>query len=455
MSLSVSNNVPHSSPGENPDTSSLASRNPTRDVIPKRSRVQLKCSNAERITANASHDLNKENANALRLEIEQFFEHRDREILRLSKKYHKSEINIKMLLSNESKYRNMRAPSLRNALVHAKGLEVNENCKQGDRLTLADIQKLVDDDVSMQNPSKDQCRELFENLQMHRDLKRTGVHISNAAAALDCQGAVSRVSTEIRDLSERTGMCSMVFFTRTHIHDTTIPSWADSDGAIAFVSEVLKLEPMEFLARFEQWACARIKSGSPQENLQTMRADCTRLIIEGLRVVLNIKNVTMSYIKYDCNIVSKYKVELVGWPASIKFANPSEIGTIDKIRTLRQALRVGDCKWIAQSQRQQAAHMEKLTVKEAAGELVVKKRKERSDKGKVRTKGSMKDVLPKGGQEGGRCMRDSENDKGPQQPPRKKRKHATMTMSNTAKQLPPTRNSKEFISDYDDDTNED
>jgi hypothetical protein len=54
-------------------------------------------------------------------------------------------------------------------------------------------------------------------------------------------------------------MCSLAFFTRTHIHDSTVPSWADSDDAIAFVSEVLKLEPMEFLARFEQWACARTK----------------------------------------------------------------------------------------------------------------------------------------------------------------------------------------------------
>jgi hypothetical protein len=70
-------------------------------------------------------------------------------------------------------------------------------------------------------------------------------------------------SFQIRDLSERTGVCALVFFTRTHIHDSTLPSWTDSDDAIAFVSEVLKLEPMEFLARFEQWACARTKGVVP------------------------------------------------------------------------------------------------------------------------------------------------------------------------------------------------
>ena len=62
---------------------------------------------------------------------------------------------------------------------------------------------------------------------------------------------------QIQNLSEHTGVCTMVFFTRTHIHDATIPAWADSDNAIAFLSEVLDLEPMDMLAKFEQWACAR------------------------------------------------------------------------------------------------------------------------------------------------------------------------------------------------------
>lgn len=107
---------------------------------------------------------------------------------------------------------------------------------------------------------------------------------------------------QLRNLSERTGMCGLAFFTRTHIHDNTMPTWVDSDDAVAFVSEVLDLDPMDFLAKFEQWACARTKGRycalriveqfinkivqiafAVQENLQTMRCDCTRLIANGLR----------------------------------------------------------------------------------------------------------------------------------------------------------------------------
>jgi len=63
---------------------------------------------------------------------------------------------------------------------------------------------------------------------------------------------------------------------------------------------------------------------------------------------------------------------------------------------------VGDCKWVVQSQRQQVAHAEKLAVKEAAGGLVEKKRKERSDKGKSRAKGGKKGVLRSSEKQGGR-----------------------------------------------------
>jgi hypothetical protein len=48
-------------------------------------------------------------------------------------------------------------------------------------------------------------------------------------------------------------------------------------------------------------------------------------------VILNLKKVAMCYVKYEHDIISKHKVELVGWPSDIKFANPFEIRTVDKI----------------------------------------------------------------------------------------------------------------------------
>jgi hypothetical protein len=171
---------------------------------------------------------------------------------------------------------------------------------------------------------------------------------------------------------------------------------------------------------------------------------------------LNLKNIRMNYAKYDRDIVSKYKVKLVGWPSTIKFANPSEIGTVDDIRNLRQALKTGECKWVALSRRQQIAHEETVAAKVATGELTVKKRKERSDKGKTRGKGTKKP-----GKVGGKRVRaeessedDDDSDEDGNEAPRpakKKRKSATSAVARAAKKLPPAPKSNEYIVNSDED----
>lgn len=64
--------------------------------------------------------------------------------------------------------------------------------------------------------------------------------------------------------------------------------------------------------------------------------------------ILNLKNIGMCYTKYDQDMVSKHKVKIVGWPKSVKFVNPFRIRTVDKIQKLCQALKVGECKLVAQ-----------------------------------------------------------------------------------------------------------
>ena len=95
------------------------------------------------------------------------------------------------------------------------------------------------------------------------------------------------------------------------------------------------------------------------------------------------KSINMNYVKYNITIINKHKVELVGWPSCILFANPSAIGTIGDIQTLQGALTAGECKWIVQSKCQQCVHATMLKTKCDSGE-VVGKRKQRSDKGKKR-----------------------------------------------------------------------
>jgi hypothetical protein len=88
----------------------------------------------------------------------------------------------------------------------------------------------------------------------------------------------------------------------------------------------------------------------------------------------------MNYNNYDVNVVLKYKVRLAGWPLA-KFVSPYNFNTIDELRDLRDALRCGSCFWMGLSPREVAQHVREMNERTAAGEVLGKKRKERSDKG--------------------------------------------------------------------------
>lgn len=88
----------------------------------------------------------------------------------------------------------------------------------------------------------------------------------------------------------------------------------------------------------------------------------------------------MNYNNYDVNVVLKYKVRLTGWPLD-KFVSPYNITTIDELRDLRNALRCGSCFWMGLLKRQVMQHVKEMEEQTAAGEVLGKKRKERSDKG--------------------------------------------------------------------------
>lgn len=158
-----------------------------------------------------------------------------------------------------------------------------------------------------------------------------------------------------------------------------------------------------------------------------------------LEMILNRKNVVMNYVNYETAIVEKYKVELAGWPQMILFANPSAIGMVEEIRTLRNALKTGETKWIVQGKRKQAAHAEMLKAKRNAGEVVGKKRKERSDKGKKRKAATIDS---------------GDDDESPPPQKRKTNTRAAAAAAKTKKKIPPAVKSAEFIGDTDDDDEE-
>ncbi|KAG1781344.1 hypothetical protein EV702DRAFT_927859, partial [Suillus placidus] len=68
-------------------------------------------------------------------------------------------------------------------------------------------------------------------------------------------------------------------------------------------------------------------------------------------------------------------------PGSIKFINPSNIGTVGDIHKLRDALKARTCYWTALTPAEVKAHTAELDVHRSAGKVVRQPRKRRSDAG--------------------------------------------------------------------------
>jgi hypothetical protein len=88
----------------------------------------------------------------------------------------------------------------------------------------------------------------------------------------------------------------------------------------------------------------------------------------------------MNYVNYDSQVIQKYQCKIVGWTFNT-LISPFDMNTVDDLRTLRDALRCGACFWVRMTKGEVSKHAADLVLREAAGEVIGKKRKQRSDKG--------------------------------------------------------------------------
>ena len=83
----------------------------------------------------------------------------------------------------------------------------------------------------------------------------------------------------------------------------------------------------------------------------------------------------MNYANYETSIMQQMGVRLVGWLKTVKFINPSQIGTVLEIHTLRDGLRSGGCHWIKLTRAQLDMHCIDMEERQEKGEVVGKQRK--------------------------------------------------------------------------------
>ncbi|KAI6001412.1 hypothetical protein EDD15DRAFT_2158755 [Pisolithus albus] len=243
---------------------------------------------------------------------------------------------VKKLLGGHKYYRNPRGTQLANAIIHDKAHEVNE-----EKLSLEQIRDLARVDPKYQDMTQEEKDELLRALTEYRALKNTSIRATNSAAARDAQSTLEHIFKILDSLALRTGIYVCLFATRGHVYDSSQPFWYGTDNIMDFWEDVMDLEPDEIIRKLEQWACMHRKSKqtSCMEGMQRMCAPNT------ISCVVAKKKIRINFVNFEVAIKARYGIDLLGWPEGVPFQSPHTITNAEHLRTLRDALKAGTCRW--------------------------------------------------------------------------------------------------------------
>ncbi|KAF8190726.1 hypothetical protein K438DRAFT_1763168 [Mycena galopus ATCC 62051] len=356
--------------------SAHAVRNPGRQVQLSRRRVGK--SNAAR----ASDTLRLAQARGRKVDfhdaIDKEFSDRNASVARIAKEYSKKETYVRNILCSVSQFKTKRAPTLRNAVLHQRGLEQAEGNKKTMLELRADLAENIEDGSLVLGDIEDKERDrLITQLLDHRKLKSTGVRGTTRASQLDARRSATRIGDALVDLYERTGVRGVAFFSRGNADDPALPHCVDSDEVMKFLLEVLEISPLDFLRKFEQWNCTRDDGTREKNGTNDVRKEVGKPFQGGLKQPRTPDGVHQLQVA----IREGKGVELAGWPTDIKIKDRAE-WSVETARRLRDMYRSGAIHWVAMTRTQHATLVaEHNARREALGAGSLKTRKERSDKG--------------------------------------------------------------------------
>ncbi|KAJ7873911.1 hypothetical protein B0H14DRAFT_3438124 [Mycena olivaceomarginata] len=313
----------------------------------------------------------------------------------LSEKYGMKVKEVRRRLHASSAFKPRRKVSVYNAKISALVSRLNKGRDVGHRYTMPDIKRMVSADPSMlEGFSKEEEKKMVADVRAKRDKKHRGARANNLAASADAKRTVERLMEEITSLAERSGMIGFAMFTRGHIHDSSIPVTLESWGALGFFREVLKRDPADIAALFELWA-----------------KECTELIKAGLRTITGQMKIAMNYDNYIKAIVEAKNIGLLGWPHGVYFKRMSLQSAIGPLRTLRDALKAGTCKWAILSARQKKQLLADFKEMVANGEATEKVAKPKG-KGKKKEAGEVRKSSRTGKKGAAQPLSDDEEEEG-------------------------------------------
>jgi hypothetical protein len=165
---------------------------------------------AQKASQAVAREQKKAEQDVLDGDIKRFLSMQEDEIAKMAMVHNIKVEKVRDLLGFNNYYKKHWKPTLHNAILHFKAMEINQGaCARiyygqliniinpqtdlppGQKTKLAELKALGDDDDdSLKNLSKEQEEELINKLLEHRDTKKNGLRANNAATAHDilCTG---------------------------------------------------------------------------------------------------------------------------------------------------------------------------------------------------------------------------------------------------------------------------
>ncbi|KAJ7508198.1 hypothetical protein B0H11DRAFT_2185178 [Mycena galericulata] len=347
---------PYVKPTEPPafslDGGTWAERNPDLPKQPERVRPpSTKLGEAEKAALKLKGELRDTAKAAYLADIVAFQELRDKWAAEIAEKHEKTVEEVGKQLRGKTSLVKERNSNLWNAKVWKLAQELNKDRPAGDKLRMKEVQVLAKTHEAFQDMTEEEQEVLILEFSKARGLTKSGVRLSNSAAARDVCAFVKRMNDEMLNLQKRTGALAFVTVARSSHTDTLQPACVGPPEAMQFLTQVLHTTDAHFALKFDTFGIHRESIGLEHTS---------------------------------ANLRKETGFELVGWLEGIPFQSPSSLATIEKLKPLYDALVSGACYWNKMSDARKADYQKEVIVKEK------KVRNARSDKGMTREEAKAK-----------------------------------------------------------------
>ncbi|KAJ7748994.1 hypothetical protein B0H16DRAFT_1725379 [Mycena metata] len=336
---------PHAVPGAALilDGASWSARNPDDPAQPPpKQQKKVELTEAEKAELRLKRELKAKAKEAYQDEIAAFEKEMTDRAEELAKRFEKKPANVKQDLRGKTSLAHQRSATLHNAKLWRFSKEINADREPGEKIKPPELQRLLKEAPEYQDMTEEEEALLLQEHAEHKGVKKSGTRLNNAASSRDCSAFARRIEIEATLLYRRTGALAFLTIGRSDVNDTIHPLVVGAPEAMEYFPRVLHTTNEQFALRFDNWGCNKDAVGVDL-TYSRLRRECTMMITDGLERKVN-KRVEMRYKDYD-RFILDHGFELQGWPESVEFMCPSDLGTVERLRPLYDALISGSCRW--------------------------------------------------------------------------------------------------------------